>query len=258
MSISVTINDAVAIVTIDRPQVRNAIDPETHHALAAVWPRLDADSKVRAIILTGAGDRAFCTGADIPEFLPFIGDKARTETDAGHFCGLTREPPTSKPLIAAINGAALGGGLELALACDLRIASKDAVFGLPEVRLGAIAGAGGLVRLARVVPEAVAMDMILTGRSIDAERALAIGLVSELTSPDGVLDRALAIARMIADNGPIAVRLSKSVVRRGSDMGLLAALELERSAFRRVLLTDDIKEGIAAFGQKRKPEFNGS
>lgn len=257
MSISVTMHDAVAIVTVERQHVRNAIDPATHHALAAAWPQLDQDDKVRAIVLTGAGDRAFCTGADIPNFLPFIAEKARTETDPGHFCGLTREPPTAKPLIAAINGAALGGGLELALACDLRIASTNAIFGLPEVKLGAVAGAGGLVRLARVVPEAIAMDMVLSGRSIDAERALAVGLVSELTAPGAVVERALAIARTIADNGPIAVRLSKSVIRRGSDMGVLAALELERAAFRRVLLTDDIKEGIAAFEQKRKPDFKG-
>jgi enoyl-CoA hydratase/carnithine racemase len=154
---------AVAMVTIARPEAGNAIDTATHEELAGTWPTLERDEAVRVIVLTGAGAKAFCTGADIVNFLPYLGELIARGKDPEHFCGLTMTP-LKKPIIAAINGAALGGGLELALACDLRIASDNATFGLPEPRIGLIAGAGGVTRLARAVPEAIAMDMLQTGR----------------------------------------------------------------------------------------------
>lgn len=257
MAILVETAGAIATVTIDRPFARNAIDLATHHELTELWGKLDGDPAVRAIILTGAGDRAFCAGADIASFLPYLAECAEQGRDPGHFCGLTYETPTTKPIVAAINGAALGGGLELALACDLRIAVDSAVFGVPEVTLGALAGAGGVARLSRLLPAAVAMDMILTGRAIGAARAYELGLVSELAPASELRQRAMEAAGRIAANGPVAVRLSKSVARQGADLGLTDALDLERAAFRRVLQTSDMKEGIAAFREKRAPVFRG-
>lgn len=258
MTIKLEISARVATVTINRPEVRNSINPETHEALAALWPQLERDDAVAVVVLTGAGEKAFCTGADIGKFLPYISGLAESERDPGHFCGLTREPVVSKPIIAALNGATLGGGLELALACDLRIAASTATFGLPEVKIGAIAGAGGVVRLARLIPEAVAMDLLLTGKSIDAARAYEVGLVSEVVPLEALRDRAQSVAEQIARNAPLAVRLTRSVVRRGADMGLFAALELERAAFRRVLLTKDLYRGIEAFKAKNVPDFLGN
>lgn len=257
MSILVSTTNAIATVTIDRPKVRNAINLETHNELAEVWNKLENDRAVRVIVLTGAGNQSFCAGADIASFLPYLSECAAQEKDPGHFCGLTRDPPTMKPIIAAINGTALGGGLELALACDLRIAADTAVFGVPEVKIGALAGAGGVARLSRFVPPAVAMDMILAGRTIDAKRAYEVGLVSEVVAAADLQSRVREVAACIAANGPLAVRLSKSVARHGANMGLASALELERAAFRRVLLTQDMKEGIAAFQEKRTPVFEG-
>lgn len=256
MSIKIETRDGVAVVTINRPELRNCIDPDTHLAMAAMWQDLDRDDAVAAVVLTGAGDKAFCTGADIARFIPYLREKAKAEADPGHFCGMTRETPTRKPIIAAINGAAIGGGLELALASDIRIAAPGATFALPEVRLGALAGAGGVVRLPRVIPQSLAMDMLLTGRAIDSQTALSAGLISEITEAGAVVERAIAIGQAIAANGPIAVQLTRDVARRTQDMGLVNALELERAAFRRVLLTEDLDEGTAAFREKRKASFS--
>ena len=179
------------------------------------------------------------------------------ELDDGDFCGINRGSPTTKPIIAAINGLAYAGGLEIALACDVRIAVEHARFALPEPRWGVIAGAGGVTRLSRVLPTALATQMVLTGEPVSAQRALAEGLVSELTSAENLLPRALEIAHSITKNAPLAVRVSLQVIRRGADCGLDAALELERTAFRRVLLSEDFREGIAAFTEKRVPAYQG-
>ncbi|MEH6412514.1 enoyl-CoA hydratase/isomerase family protein [Pseudomonas sp. NPDC089395] len=247
----------VGLVTINRPQAMNAIDLESHLAFQQVWGKVNADDQVHVVVITGAGGKAFCSGADIGTFLPYLRERAQREVDDGDFCGINRKPPTTKPIIAAINGLAYAGGLEIALACDIRISVVHARFALPEPKWGVIAGAGGVTRLARAVPTSLATQMILTGEPITADRALAEGLVSELVEPDQLLPRAMEIAELIVRNGPLAVRSSLQVVRRGADCGLDAALELERTAFRRVLLSEDFKEGIAAFTEKRTPVYKG-
>ncbi|SUD69774.1 enoyl-CoA hydratase [Pseudomonas putida] len=247
----------VGLVTINRPQAMNAIDLESHLAFQQVWAKVNADDQVHVVVITGAGGKAFCSGADIGTFLPYLRERAQREVDDGDFCGINRKPPTTKPIIAAINGLAYAGGLEIALACDIRIAVTHARFALPEPKWGVIAGAGGVTRLARAVPVSLATHMIVTGEPISADRALMEGLVSELVDPEQLMPRAMEIAELIVRNGPLAVRASLQVVRRGADCGLDAALELERTAFRRVLLSEDFKEGIAAFTEKRTPVYLG-
>lgn len=257
MSVEFEKQGQVAVITINRPQSMNAIDLNTHLAFQEIWPRINQDDDIHVVILTGAANKAFCSGADIGTFLPYLRERALKEVDDGDFCGINRGSPTTKPIIAAINGLAYAGGLELALACDLRIAVDYAKFALPEPRWGVIAGAGGVTRLSRLIPTALATQMVLTGEPISAQRALAEGLVSELTSAENLLSRALEIAQSIIKNGPLAVRASLQVIRRGADCGLDAALELERTAFRRILLSEDFKEGIAAFTEKREPAYKG-
>jgi len=257
MSIQLEFHSGVACVTINRPQAMNAMTQEMDSQLRAVWPEVNARSDVHSVILTGAGPKAFCSGADIGTLLPYLQEKARHEGDSGDFAGMSREPPTHKPIIAAINGICVAGGLELALACDLRIAAEHAIFGLPEVRWGVIAGGGGVTRLARLIPDAVAMDMLLTGQTIDARRACEVGLVSEVVARGKALERALEKARAIGRNGPLAVRMTKQVARRGRGMGLYDALEYERVAFRRIMLSSDATEGIAAFVEKRPAKYTG-
>ncbi|WP_409498831.1 enoyl-CoA hydratase/isomerase family protein [Pseudomonas fragi] len=257
MSIEFEKQGPVAVITINRPQAMNAIDLNTHLAFQEIWPRINQDDDIQVVVLTGAGSKAFCSGADIGTFLPYLRERAVKELDDGDFCGINRGTPTTKPIIAAINGLAYAGGLEIALACDVRIAVEHARFALPEPRWGVIAGAGGVTRLSRVLPTALATQMVLTGEPVSAQRALAEGLVSELTSAENLLPRALEIAHSITKNAPLAVRVSLQVIRRGADCGLDAALELERTAFRRVLLSEDFREGIAAFTEKRVPAYQG-
>ena len=257
MSIEFEKQGPVAVITINRPQAMNAIDLNTHLAFQEIWPRINQDDDIQVVVLTGAGSKAFCSGADIGTFLPYLRERAVKELDDGDFCGINRGSPTTKPIIAAINGLAYAGGLEIALACDVRIAVEHARFALPEPRWGVISGAGVVTRLSRVLPTALATQMVLTGEPVSAQRALAEGLVSELTSAENLLPRALEIAHSITKNAPLAVRVSLQVIRRGADCGLDAALELERTAFRRVLLSEDFREGIAAFTEKRVPAYQG-
>lgn len=257
MTIQLEIDAGVACITLERPEAMNAITKQMDAQLRSVWPEINARRDVHTVVLTGAGAKAFCSGADIGTLLPHLQEEVRHEEDAGNFCGMSREPFTGKPVIAAINGICMAGGLELALACDLRIAEEHAVFGLPEVRWGLIAGAGGVTRISRLLPEAIAMDMLLTGRTLSAAEALHYGLVSEVVPQGQALGRALEKAEMISRMGPLAVRLSKKVARYGQDMGIHGALELERMAFRRVMMSEDVNEGVAAFVGRRKPSYSG-
>lgn len=245
----------IVLLTIRRPQVLNAIDWETHLAFHETWRALAADHAIRAVVLTGEGPKAFCVGADIPKFLPRMAQNLDDGTDTGDFCGMTIEAPLAVPIVAAINGAALGGGLELALASDVRIASRSATLGLPEVRWSVIAGAGGVTRLPRLIPAAVANDMILSGEPISAERALEIGLVSRLSAPESLIEDAVALAERITGNGPEAVRQSTRLLRRGTQEPMSTALIEERRALHSVIRTGDFRLGIEAFRERRTPVY---
>ena len=245
----------IAWVTIDRPATMNALTPTLNKALDELMRTLDADKAVRCIIITGAGDKAFCAGADIPTLLPHMETMIQNGQDDPQFAGVTHRAPCGKPLIAAINGAALGGGLELALACDIRIASITAKFGLPEITIGVLAGAGGCTRLPRMIPPSLAAEMILTGCAIDAGRALQCGLVSQVVTGNDLHTAALDLARMIASRAPQAVRACTELLRRPWRHDIMAALDVERQAFAGLLATKDAKEGINAFRQKRTPRF---
>jgi E-phenylitaconyl-CoA hydratase len=253
---------AVAVLTIDRPKVHNALDFETSDALVDAWLRFRDDDALRVAILTGAGERAFCAGAD----LRGVGDFYKNLTSAQRLRrsdqlpglgGITKNFRIDKPIIAAVNGYCLAGGLEIALACDLRIASDNATFGLPEVTRGIIPGAGGTQRLPRLIGPERALDLILTGRRIDAHEAERIGLVSRVVALADLRQAAVELASTIAENGPLAVRAAKAAVWRGLDAPLEEGLRLEQLLAEPVRQSEDAQEGPRAFLEKRKPEFKG-
>ncbi len=262
MSIRFETEGAVALLAIDRPEVHNALDFETSDALADAWLRFRDDDALRVAILTGAGERAFCTGADlrgVGEFYAKLtsAERVRRSELTPGLGGITRNLAIDKPILAAVNGYCLAGGLEIALACDLRIASENATFGLPEVTRGIIPGAGGTQRLPRLIGPGRALDLILTGRRIDAVEAERVGLVSRVVPPAALRDEALRLAIAIADNGPLAVRAAKAAVWHGLDVSLEEGLRIEQMMAEPVRQSDDAREGPRAFLAKRKPEFKG-
>jgi enoyl-CoA hydratase/carnithine racemase len=250
-------HETAALLTLNRPRALNAISLEMRRVLADTVRALDTDETVRAIVIRGAGERAFSAGADIKEF------KA---ADSLHAARRLREPPgwndliasCSKPTIAAVQGICLGGGLEIALACDIRIASPEAVFGLPEVSLAIIPGAGGTQRLPRIVGTGHALRMILTGDQIDADEAWRIGLISEIVPRPELIDRAMALAARISAGGPLATTSAKEAVRRGTEMPISDGLRLEADLATMLTNTDDRLEGAAAFRERRAPVYRGS
>ncbi|MBX6362595.1 MAG: enoyl-CoA hydratase/isomerase family protein [Gemmatimonadetes bacterium] len=248
--------DAIATVTVQRPEKLNALNADTIVELDAALRELEADDAVRGVILTGAGEKAFVAGADIAELAkmgPLSGVRiSRQGQDAFRFLERMR-----KPVIAAVNGFALGGGLELALACHLRVASENARFGLPEVKLGIIPGYGGTVRLPRLVGRGRALEMILTGEMIDAAEAHRIGLVNRVVPQPQLLEAARDLAAKIAANGPIAVALALQAVDFGYHATTDDALRLESNLFGLLASTEDMREGMAAFLEKRRAEFRG-
>ena len=250
--------EGVALVTINRPQHYNAIDPATDAAMGQALAQLEQDASVRCIVITGAGDKAFCAGADIPTLLPHLAANIAAGRDDPQFCGVTHRHATTRPLIAAINGVAFGGGLELALACDIRLASDGASMGLPEIKVGVIAAAGGVTRLPYALPQALAAEMILSGEPISAARALQAGLVSRVVPHAQLLDEALALAAAIAQRAPLAVRACTALLRQPRFDGLRPALERERAAFGELLASDDAREGIRSFAEKRNPLWRGA
>lgn len=246
----------VALVTINRPDKMNSIDPATDILLREAWAWAEQADEVRCIILTGT-KRSFCAGGDIAQLLPDLRRRNEINADDGTFCGLTRIYPTRKPIVAAVNGVAFGGGLELALASDIRIASANATFGLPEVQVGVLAGAGGATRLPRFISPAVAAEMLLTGEPIDAGAALRTGLVSQVVAPEDLMETALRIATRIASNAPLAITRTLDLIRKSRSLSLAESLDMERASLLFLLSSADAKEGIAAFSGKRVPEFTG-
>jgi enoyl-CoA hydratase len=244
----------VALVTIERPDVLNALSFDLLDDLADALAGLDADPRCRAIVLTGSGTRAFAAGADIRELA--------TQTPisllvADRFAAWDRIAATRTPMIAAVRGFALGGGCELAMSCDLMVAGDDAQFGQPEINLGVMPGAGGTQRLTRAIGRARAMDLVLTGRTITAAEAAAMGLVSRLVPADETLEVALQLGATIASKAPVAVLAAKEAVRLAEELPLSAGLRHERRAFFALFASDDQGEGMAAFVEKRRPEWKG-
>ncbi|MEQ3549532.1 crotonase/enoyl-CoA hydratase family protein [Pseudonocardia nematodicida] len=237
----------VRIITIDRPEVRNAIDTATATAIAAAIDELERRDDLVAGVLTGAGG-TFCAGMDLKAFL--AGE--RPSVPGRGFAGIVEQPP-AKPMIAAVEGAAVAGGFEIALACDLIVAASDAKFGLPEVRRGLVAAGGGLLRLPRRVPRQLATEWALTGAIVPASRAHEVHLVNRLTDPGGALDAALELAGAIARNGPLAVRATKAVLTRADDWSSAEAFERQREITEPVRSSEDAREGAAAFREKRDP-----
>jgi enoyl-CoA hydratase len=248
--------DGIATLTINRPDKLNALNRAVLAALRAELESLAADANIRAIVLTGAGPKAFVAGADIGEMADLSPEQARAFAREGQALGRVMSE-TGKPVIAAVRGFALGGGCELAMLCHLRVAAPDAQFGQPEVQLGLIPGFGGTQRLARLVGEARALELVLTGSRIDADTALSWGLVNRIAREGDVVEEAQALAAKIASKGPVAVRLATEAVRGGLDLTLADGLELEAALFGLVFATEDMKEGTRAFLEKRKPSFQG-
>jgi len=262
MSIRTDIDGNVLRVIIDRPEARNAISLAMTETLIAIWKDFAENPKLRVAVLTGAGKRAFCAGADLKEVGAWYASMtpeerlhhAQTQPGLG---GITRNLDPGKPIIAAINGACLAGGMEIALACDIRVAADHATFGLPEVKWGLMPGAGGTQRLPRVIPESAAMEILLTGDPIDAERALRWGLVNTVVPAADLMATAMDIAARIARNAPLATKAVRRAVREGRQLPLDAALQLEQRIAEPLRQTEDVQEGLRAFREKRSPEFRG-
>ena len=247
--------DRVAIITINRPDKLNALSIKIREEGALLLEQLRADDSVGVVIFTGAGEKSFIAGADIAEF---AGRTAITQRDVMMARSLfTAIDSFPKPVIAMINGFCLGGGCELALACDIRIASATARFGQPEINLGIIPGGGGTQRLTRLVGEGKAMEMILTGEIIDAQTAFQIGLVNHVVPPDQLQAKTMEIATRIANKGPIALQLAKEAVKLASRSNLDEGLRREVDLFALCFSTEDKNEGVSAFLEKRQPEFKG-
>lgn len=243
----------IAIITLNRPEALNAMNPESAEELSQALIDFKDDDELWVGIITGAGDKAFCAGADIKTMLPEL-KKTKGQPWAG--------PPTIarglklwKPMIAAVNGAALGGGLEIAIACDLRIASENAIFGVPEVNLGLIPGWGGTQRLPRVIAWAKAAELLLTGRPIDAQEAYRIGLVNKVVPLAELMPTAKQMAEALCRPGPLAVRAAKQAMIQGTSLSLEDGLELEKELEDFLVTTEDFDEGCKAFIEKRKAAF---
>jgi len=249
VSVPVVREGAVAVVTIDRQEALNALDVETLTELRGALRDLRDDAEVRAVVLTGAGEKAFVAGADIKYMGGLDADGARAWGALGHEAGMLLET-MPKPTIAAVNGFALGGGCELALACDLRYASARARFGQPEINLGIVPGWGGTQRLARVCGLGVAKELVLTGRTVEADEALRVGLVDAVADP--VLAHALEVATALAAKSPVALAVAKRLLNLSP-----GALEREAEEFGELFASADAKEGLAAFAEKREPRFVG-
>jgi enoyl-CoA hydratase/carnithine racemase len=245
----------VAVLTLNRPDVMNARNRLLRERLAATCADLDGDDDVRVVVITGAGSRAFCTGLDLKEVEAERATQAAGDRIVGTVNDIAAVAAMRTPTVAAVNGVAVGGGLELALACDLRIAAETARFGLTEVKRGNIPGNGGTQRLPRLIGTAPALELLLTGALVDASRAAAMGLVGRVA--DDALDAAIEVAESIAQNAPLAVLAAKRAVREGSRLPLDDALALEAELSTGLRSTEDWAEGVSAFAEKRDPRWTG-
>jgi enoyl-CoA hydratase len=257
LSVTSTRAGAVVTVTINRPEARNALDQPTLAAVLDAFDAIDRDTDVRCAILTGAGDRAFIAGADIKAMADLDRDGGRAFSAAAQ-AAADKIEGARVPVIAAVNGFALGGGCELALACDFIYASRTAQFGQPEVGLGVLPGIGGTQRLPRRVGQAQARELIFSGRIIDAAEALRIGLANAVVDPGELMAKVNEVAAQIAAKAPLAVAAAKRAVRDGGDLPQVAGMELERDLFGRMFATQDQKEGMRAFIEKRPPRWTGN
>lgn len=243
-------DDGILIITINRPEAKNAMNKAAAEGIAAALDRLDSEDHLRVAVLTGAGG-TFCSGMDLKGFL-----RGESPSIKGRGFGGLVEAPPKKPLIAAVEGYALAGGLELMIACDMVVAHSGAKFGIPEAKRGLAAAAGGLMRLPDLIPPTVAMELALTGDFIDAARAHQLGLINRVT--DGsALDGAMELARSINENGPTAVRISKQIVKESRGWALDERWEKQAKLLPEVFSSPDAREGAAAFAEKRKPNWTG-
>ncbi|NYT86299.1 crotonase/enoyl-CoA hydratase family protein [Pollutimonas harenae] len=250
--VKVDVIDRIQIITINRPEARNAINYETAQELARALEQMDASDDIVMGVLTGAGN-TFSSGMDLKAFAR---GGQRPYVEGRGFAGMCEKPPV-KPMIAAVEGYALAGGFEVALSCDLIVAARNASFGLPEVKRGIVAGAGGMLRLPSRIPYHIAMEAVLTGEMFSAERAHGYGLVNRLVEPGQALDAALELARVVAANGPLAVQTAKGIVTQSRDWSQAEMFDLQRPRIAHIFTSADAKEGATAFAEKRPPVWTG-
>ena len=252
MSLLYEKEDRIVTITLNRPDALNAFDPETVVEFSQAMIKFNDDPEAWVAIVTGAGDKAFSAGADLKKLVPAVQDQGFEAPPS-----IMRGLHIYKPFIAAVNGAALGGGLEVVISCDIRIAAENAVFGVPEVRWNLIPGWGGTQRLPRMLPWARAAELLLMGNTVDAQEAYQIGLVNCVVPLPELMPTAKQWARRICDNGPMSVRAAKEAMLTGVDESLDKGLEIEKSLIDRLMTTEDSKEGPKAFAEKRKPIYKG-
>jgi len=256
MSIDFAVEDGIATITMNRPDRLNAMDAEHYQALSEAWITVRDDPAIRVAVITGAGTRSFTTGADLKSFIPAAPSMAELMlTQNGQL--LNRGLEVWKPIIAAVNGYCIGGGMTLMLAADIRVAAEHATFGIAEVKRGVFPANGGTQRILHQVPHAIAMELLLTGDSIDAPTAARWGLINKIVPAADLLPAAYAYAQRIAANAPLAVQMAKELAIRSMDVDLATGLRMEQLMLRHLQSTEDVQEGTAAFAQKRPPRFTG-
>jgi E-phenylitaconyl-CoA hydratase len=256
MAIDVQVTDGICTIVINRPERLNAMDAEHYQGLSQAWCRVRDDASIRVAVITGAGEKSFTTGADIKTFLtgpPGYDEMWLTQRDQL----LNRGLEVWKPVIAAVNGYCLGGGMTLLLAADIRVAAEHATFSVAEVKRGVFPANGGTQRIAQQLPHAIAMEMLLTGESIDAATAARWGLINKVVPLSQLMESAMDYARRIAANAPLAVQAAKELALRSRDLDLASGLRMEQLFLRLLQDTEDVQEGAAAFAAKRKPQFKG-